>query len=294
MTTKNSTLFTATLRPRGFRAWLPALLLAGQAALVGQCIFAQGIPEPSFIYYGVVRNTAPPGPRRLSYGTLRWTIQEVGGASLPIVLTIPLTNINDQFSYVVRIPCETQLGATPVSSGNMRLTPAGVQINRSQVQVNGTVAATLLAPATPTATYTSRDRGRLERIDLEVNIPCVDLDGNGVCDDWEIAYLGALGTNLNEDSDGDGLTNYQEYLADTNPLDPNSRFAFIDIKVESAGVLLRWSSVPERVYTVFRSEDLSSGFTAIRTGERAVSNIHQYRDTNASPTRPNFYRLTVE
>src|SRR5262245_50119049 len=199
--------------------WRSIFCAAGLPFLVSP-VFAQGLPEPPIVLYGVVKNTAPPSPRRLSYGVLRWTFQEAGAANVPLVITVPLTNINDQFSYVLRIPCETQIGTTPVSTGRLRLTPAGVQFDRSQVVLNGTSAATLVAPAGPTINYTSRDRGRLERIDLEVNSPCIDIDGNRVCDDWELAYLGALGTNLNEDSDGDGLTNYQEYLADTNPLDP--------------------------------------------------------------------------
>ena len=255
---------------------------------------AQGLPEPSITYYGVVKNIAGGTPRRLTYGTLKWTVQETAGA-VPIVLTAGLTNINDQFCYAVRIPCETQLGALAVTPGKIRLTPTGVQYTRSQVLVNGSVAATLVAPATPNAVYTSKDRGRFERLDLLVNIECVDSDSNTVCDDWELAFFGSLGSNLNEDSDGDGLSNYQEYLADTNPLDASSVFRLIDVQIDpGGGALLRWSSVPDRTYTVLRANDLLGAYVPIRTGEKAIANIHAFRDATATGAGPYFYRLVAE
>lgn len=255
---------------------------------------AQGLPEPSITYYGVVKNIAGGTPKRLTFGTLRWTIQESAGA-IPVVITVGLTNLNDQFSYALRVPCETQLGSAAVSSGRIRLTASGVQYTRSQILVNGTVPATLVPPATPTTLYTSKDRGRFERLDLQVNIECVDSDANTVCDDWEAAYFGGLGTNLNEDTDGDGLTNYQEYLADTNPLDPRSVFAFIDIQLNpSGGTLLRWSSTPDRNYTLLRSSELLSGYVPIRTGEKATASTHSFLDATATGSGPYFYRLIAE
>lgn len=44
-----------------------------------------------------------------------------------------------------------------------------------------------------------------------------DHDGNGMFDDWEIRYFGAVGQNTANDPDGDGLTNLQESLLSTNP-----------------------------------------------------------------------------
>jgi hypothetical protein len=43
-------------------------------------------------------------------------------------------------------------------------------------------------------------------------------DGTGMSDGWEIFYFGTIGVNPNADPDGDGLTNYQEYMGGTNPL----------------------------------------------------------------------------
>ncbi len=44
-----------------------------------------------------------------------------------------------------------------------------------------------------------------------------DTDNNGLPDSWERTYFGGLGQDPNADSDGDGVSNLQEYLDGTNP-----------------------------------------------------------------------------
>jgi len=45
----------------------------------------------------------------------------------------------------------------------------------------------------------------------------VDTDNDGLPDNWEYAYFGNLAQGPNDDYDGDGLTNAQEYAGNTNP-----------------------------------------------------------------------------
>lgn len=49
--------------------------------------------------------------------------------------------------------------------------------------------------------------------------PQEDDDQDGLPDAWEYAKFGNLDQRGNEDSDGDGYTNYQEYLVGTDPVD---------------------------------------------------------------------------
>ena len=49
-----------------------------------------------------------------------------------------------------------------------------------------------------------------------------DTDNNGLPDAWELAYFGAIGQDPNADSDGDGVSNLNEYLDGTNPEDASS------------------------------------------------------------------------
>ncbi len=51
-----------------------------------------------------------------------------------------------------------------------------------------------------------------------------DADLDGISDSWEVAFFGsATGADPNVDSDGDGLTNLQEYILGSNPLIPNAK-----------------------------------------------------------------------
>ncbi|MGA1870349.1 MAG: DUF2341 domain-containing protein [bacterium] len=52
---------------------------------------------------------------------------------------------------------------------------------------------------------------------------CVDWDADGLADDWEIGFgLDIFSNSAGFDLDGDGLSNYDEYLRGTDPLNPDT------------------------------------------------------------------------
>jgi hypothetical protein len=71
------------------------------------------------------------------------------------------------------------------------------------------------------ANYTVPERGHVQRIDF--GAPLDDADGNGLPDLWELAYLDSAGNNPNAAA-ANGQTVMQNYVAGTDPGDPNDLF----------------------------------------------------------------------
>jgi hypothetical protein len=271
-----------------FAALLPVIPNGGQAA---------AIPEPSLVLYGSVINTNGPFRQRVTYGTLTWTFQASGGGA-PIVISTPLHNINDQFSYALTIPCESEATGLMVSPNTVLLSVAPRVFTRTQVTVSAEdtnqFAAVLVPPAPPSMSVSLADRGRLERVDLMVSVPMIDVDGDGLPDAWERQYLRGLGFGPNDDPDGDGLSNLAELQAGTDPTDAGSLFQFIQIQpAVPSGLLLKWSSVAERSYTLERSLTIASGFAPVQSNVAATPPINQWVDVSATGAGPYFYRIKL-
>ena len=58
------------------------------------------------------------------------------------------------------------------------------------------------------------------------NYTFLDANHNGISDAWEMDYFGSVATNRTQltDTDHDGMTDYAEFIAGTDPIDPASRF----------------------------------------------------------------------
>lgn len=136
---------------------------------------------------------------------------------------------------------------------------------------------------------------------LSVRIPGVpgDINGNGIRDQWEMDWFGAI-TNVNDqtDFDGDGLSDYREYLSKTNPKNPASCLAITLFGVQdpvTGGVTLQWYSIVGRTYRIERATDLVNPFAFSRVGQNvlATSPINTYRDYPPTGTTSLFYRIIL-
>jgi len=83
-----------------------------------------------------------------------------------------------------------------------------------------------------------------------------DSNTNGLPDDWELTYYTNLNVVLPEgDSDGDGMSNLDEALAQTHPRDSNSVLRLTQL-VSGEGMTLDWSSVGGTRYRLEYSDGL--------------------------------------
>jgi hypothetical protein len=163
---------------------------------------------------------------------------------------------------------------------------------------------------------------------LQSNSPCInagnntyilsstDLDGspriaNGTADIGAYEYQGPSGlAGFHEwlaqnglpydgsadyaDADGDGMNNYQEWRAGTNPNDALSVLKMFSPSVTRSNAVVSWQSSIEIGYSVERSVGLGPGtvFTTLATNLPGQPGTTSFVDTN-SPSSNLFYRLKV-
>ncbi len=130
------------------------------------------------------------------------------------------------------------------------------------------------------------------RLDLSTS----DVDADGMDDGWELAHFGDLSHTGAEDSDGDGATDRQEFLAGGDPLDPTKAFRLSAQPAVSSGgtTRLRWASTAGRTYAVERAERLPGPFTTVHSGIRATPPQNESDDLAPTGDATVFYRIRVE
>ncbi len=122
----------------------------------------------------------------------------------------------------------------------------------------------------------------------------LDSDSDGLNDDWEITHFGSLaaqsGTN---DPDGDGFDNAQEFFAGTDPNNAASLPLITAITPSGSDVLITFSSVAGKSYTVERATDLVPMSWSPVTNVTATGSSSQITDAGAAALSQRFYRVHV-
>jgi len=98
------------------------------------------------------------------------------------------------------------------------------------------------------------------------------------------------------DTDGDGMNNWQEWVAGTNPTNAASLLKMLAPSITVSGVTVRWQSVSGKTYFIQRSGDLSvpASFTTLQGNIAGQTGTTTYLDLTATGPGPFFYRVGVQ
>ena len=121
--------------------------------------------------------------------------------------------------------------------------------------------------------------------------------GDGIPDSWRLRYFGTVNNILSQaaaDADGDGASNWHEYIAGTDPTDPKSLLRVSTdqaVAQQSQDCVIHWPSVAGRHYVIERSASL---FNPVWTPSSTITGTGtdmQFHDTTGGKVR--FYRVRV-
>jgi hypothetical protein len=124
-----------------------------------------------------------------------------------------------------------------------------------------------------------------------------DTDGDTIPDAWELQYAGNLSKLTKDgDFDGDGVPDVEEYLADTDPTNPNDFLQITHVTATSDGsvVSLTWNSRPSRCYRIQSRAEVADGGWVDNNPPGLFSpdtGVSTTRKLIQSPAAHGFYRV---
>lgn len=252
------------------------------AALMTPLSAQPAIPEPPVIFYGQVSPASPaPDLAAVSF-TLTGNSETLTTATPARVVTI-----EGATWFIVSIPFESRtvsggpaLTATP---NTLALTAANTTYTVSAKV--GTTTSTLPTGKT-TLNYGAPTQGFIDRIDLTL--------GGETYEQWSLRIFGSL-VSQTADADGDGRSNYEEYLAGTDPKNANSCLTVKTFApLPGGGFTLTWDTITGKTYRIERSPTLSTGqWTILQSGVPGDGTIKSFTDSNPGANPKLFYRIVV-
>lgn len=128
-----------------------------------------------------------------------------------------------------------------------------------------------------------------------MKLSMTDSDGDGMDDQWEMAYFGSLDRDGTGDYDLDGVSDLDEYLAGTDPTDSNSVFRARAIYSETTGqnVSITWPTAPGKTYQVQFKNDLNDSSWQNLDGNVVLQGNQAVLPDSVSAIGQKFYRVVI-
>lgn len=261
--------------------------------------------------HGALSGTPPSvtyTPATNYYGTDSFTFRasDASLTSTPATVSITVTPVNDPPVAQAQSPTATDGNALPLT-----LTATDAETNAltynlivslpSNGHLIGTPPSLTYLPVkglngSDSITFNAFD-GTVTGNTATVSITLVftDSDGDGIPDSWENTHGMTNGVNdAVVDSDGDGETNYAEYMTGTDPFDPNSVLKVSEPQLTGgSNVVIKWSSVQDHFYTVQAVTNLTTGWRSLISNSVATPPLNIYTAA-VNQAGPVFYRIRLD
>lgn len=272
--------------PHGSGHRLAAGILAAVALWPSQ-IPGAAIPEPDTILYGRIVNRSGTMERLVTAGTLTWNLRMPSGQIRSYTALLgPLQD--GQFSYQLRLPHSALSLGLQSEAGSLPLPIDQVTYVFGDISVNG--AKAVVHPEHAHAVVVNQStRSQALRVDLDLNAPMPDSDGDEMPDWWEQTHdLDPFSAaDASQDSDGDGLSNVAEWRRGQSPRQDNRTptlavletrvyptglsglaLRVVDTNTDPSAITLVIASTPSTGELVVRNQ---SGLRTLRFGDRLMA-----------------------
>lgn len=261
-----------------------------------------------------VARAFPPAPHYSLFGVVRDQVGatlQVEGAELVLLRngielgrTPVFSQLKADFNYELKIPIDQSRPATRTYSE--KAVPAN-GLYSLVVEMNGEK----YYPINASGNLQAGSGGERVRLDLNLG---VDSDRDGLPDAWEEWQLyqagrrpGPAGWDLSlisrdGDFDGDGISNFDEYIAGTFAGDGAERFELRIVNKTATGVKFEFFTITGKLYTIEESADLKTWVpVALRVGAAPAAALRYQAPTvdivtatvDAPAAASRFYRLSV-
>lgn len=123
-----------------------------------------------------------------------------------------------------------------------------------------------------------------------------DTDADGMPDWWEEAnFGGATNATPGADTDGDGVSNFDEWIGGSCATNSASCFEATQQTFQpGAGTVISWPSASNRLYQLDGASSLLTPFSPVASGLPATPPLNTYTDTTHSSDACLFYRVRAQ